>query len=210
MAILPSNVPTEGTLPLIVMDHLDGYLRRRPANATLRAWAKFEETERRHIYFEWFTHCLGKRWSGFQSLVDDAATAFLMSFEAGFQLLLEESFKNGQAMDKWLETRPEYDLVCRGLRTMRNAEAHLSATSLGLQVNSASYSIFGSGGDPGRIVLWVFPTMDPAKLPRSTKLDVGSGELALWNDLVEATAVSQIMRRGLAGLHRVLEAAEII
>lgn len=208
MSVLPGNVPVDGSLRLIVIDHLDHYLQRRPPQASLEAWSKWEECERRYIYFEWFTHGIGKKRDGFRSLINDAATAFLMSFEATLQVLGEERFQGrGADLDRWLSQQREYDVRCRGLRAMRNTVAHLRAEELAVQHGNRTFSIFGAT-DPGETTPWVLPPLEKAKLPRSPKLDVAAGELATWNQLVAQTPLADLMRHGLSRLRAILIAAE--
>ena len=105
-----------------------------------------------------------------------------MSFEATLQLIADQVFEgDGGRLATWLKEQEAYDLAFRGLRTMRNSEAHVVASSLDVQHGERAYSIFATGGDAGEVVPWILPPLAAEILPRSKKLDVIAGELEEWN-----------------------------
>ena len=209
MTILPGYIPTEGNLPLIVIDVLDPQIVRRPEMASLLAWDKLQESERRWIYYEWFARGVGKKRTGFRSLIDDAVSAYLLSFESTLQVLSEELFEGrGKRLDSWLETQPDYDLTCRGIRTLRNTVAHVRPAPTNIQHEMKAHSIFASGGDSGVIVPWVLPPLENTMLPRQCKLRESAGEVDQWNRLVGETPVGRVMSSGIRSLLKLVTAAD--
>ena len=132
MSNYPGDIPLRGSIGFIMFDDLKEYIVTIPQGAVLRAWPKLRELERRWLYFEWFTHGVAKKPEGFRSLLDDAASAYLMTFEAVIQMMGDQFGQAASQLTAWLEALPPdvYDLTCRGLRTLRNIEAHVRPGNL--------------------------------------------------------------------------------
>jgi hypothetical protein len=179
-----------------------------PPGAALRAWPKLQEAERRWIYFEWFTHGVAKEGTGYTTLLDDTASAYLMTFEAVLQMVGNQIGKSGDRLTAWLKTLPPdvYDLTCRGLRTLRNIEAHVRPGNLERVGNQLGASLFASGSDPGLTLPWCFTALTPIELPRTRHLTVA--ELPDWRELVESNLAATVMRDGVQRLYAIGQLAE--
>ena len=99
-------------------------------------------------------------------------------------------------LNAWLKRLPSdtYDLTCRGLRTIRNIEAHLRPGSLKVRGTEPGFSIFGTGADPGQTLPWCFAKLTEGELPKTSHLEVS--ELPAWQALVESTLAASLMHEG--------------
>jgi hypothetical protein len=148
MPPLPGNVARYGSVDLLDLDQMPYEIARRPKGATLAAWEKLEETERRWTMFDWATFVVPDA-NRNTMLLKDFSTAFLLSFEATLQILLDEcSFPD---FDGWLRSQPLYDIECRGLRTLRHLEAHIRPGNLSVQRDATVYSRFAHSATGGTI-----------------------------------------------------------
>ncbi len=208
MSNYPGDIPLRGSIGFIMFDDLKEYIVTIPQGAVLRAWPKLRELERRWLYFEWFTHGVAKKPEGFRSLLDDAASAYLMTFEAVIQMMGDQIGETGHQLTAWLEALPSdaYDLTCRGLRTLRNIEAHVRPGNLERVGNQLGASVFASGADPGHTLPWCFAALTPNELPRTSHLTVA--ELSDWQALVESNLAAKIMRDGVQRLYAIAQLGE--
>jgi hypothetical protein len=200
--ILPSNVASYGSVPLVDLDHYD-FAVRRPKHSTLRAWAKLEETDRRSIMFDWATFVIHEQ-NRNTTLLNDFASAFLLSFEATLQVVQDE--KRFADFEGWLKSQAAYDLRCRGLRTLRHLEAHVRAGTLSVNHQARSISRFAHSTTGGTIA-WSWRALEPADLAqlRSSKLDIA--ELPRWNAEAADLLCLGLMRHGVGALVQLLTAA---
>ncbi|MEZ4424824.1 MAG: hypothetical protein R3E98_15540 [Gemmatimonadota bacterium] len=196
---LPSNVPRYDSVDLIDFDHLEArFVVSATPPVAAAAWTKLAETERRLDHFDWALHVVREP-RRLERFIRDLATAFLMSFEATLQILTTERLHGG--LDRWIEGRAEYDVVCRGLRTLRNLEAHVQPVELTASSLTDS-SRFVAGIESGRRTFWLFPTLTPTDLdrlmPHGRKLR--AEECDAWNATVASHSARDLMTRGLRSL----------
>ena len=204
---LPSNVAHfQGLTDIPDFDLLEPRFVFPPSKPRLRAWKRLQEVERRIDHFEWLLHIARKPYP-LPRTVGDFATSYLLSFESCVQLLKKE-FMGG--FDQWLATQTSYDLVCRGIQTLRNLEAHIRVGGLSNAYFEHGNSRFAAGGDSGQTVAWHFSPISGEEyeelLPRGRKLL--ASELPDWNQLTEAHLVEELMRRGVTSLANIVKQAE--
>lgn len=111
------------SVPLPQFDVLARQLVHRPATTSVtKAWGKLDQLERRLDAFDWA--CMVVRDPRrCDTFVSDLAFAFILGFESTWQVLSREAGKR----EAWLDDQAAYDMPCRGLRTLRNLEAHIQA-----------------------------------------------------------------------------------
>lgn len=200
---LPSYIPRCDTVELIDLDNLEYMVARRPANATLRAWSKLEETERRWTMFDWGCFVL-LRPNRCTRLLADFASAYLLSFEATLQILKDEKFPTG-SFEIWLNSQPAYGMECRGLRTLRQLEAHIRAGAISPSRVTA-YSRF-AGTSSGGSAAWYWPPITQAELASLRDPKLAPQDLSDWNKLSEEILVLGLMREGVVALTKLLNSA---
>jgi len=197
----------------------------KPASSKLRAWSKLEECERRLKMYEW-TELLVDPLStqkGHRILLDDTMVAFILSFETTIQVLKDQyKVSNNPKFRSWLENQSAYDVQVRGMRTLRNLEAHVEHKGISKHVGVVAHVRVGVGsnkgtkdspgdgmsrmsGMSGRWQLPHLETGDRAKLRHPSILE---GELSKWNALVTSTDASGILRNSLEQLKCILLFAE--
>lgn len=200
---LPSSIPRYGSVELLDLDEVPYEIARKPANATLRAWPKAEETERRWTMFDWATWAIPEH-NRNSRLLRDFASAYLMSFEATLQVLSHElSLKS---FDDWLKQQSAYDLTCRGLRTLRHLEAHIRLGHVAVNRNMAAISRFASTSLGGQVA-WTWVPIALRDLRELKYPKIEESELDQWNTLCTSTLALDLMRRGIAALAAFLTAA---
>lgn len=205
--MLASHVPRYGSVDLIDFDALESRLVCRPQSATSRAWATLEEAERRLDYFDWLVHVVREP-ARMRRFAGDLITAYLLTFEATLQIVKHESFPT-TGFDRWLSQQSSYDIVCRGLRTLRNLEAHIRSAGATHSSQLQEYSRFAGGIDGGCTVPWLLPPISPSEygelLPAGRKLL--ASELAQWNQEAEQRSAAHLMRHGVERLIELVIAA---
>lgn len=202
MPQLPGSIARYGSVDLLDLDHIELYFIAR-APGFPRAGAKLQETERRWVMFDWATFMIHERGRN-EALFRDLASAFLLSFEATLQVAKEEG---GIAdFETWLRARPAYDLITRGLRTLRHLEAHVRPGVFTADHASQVHSRFAHSALGGTIG-WRWEAISGADLAkvttRNSKLAVT--ELDDWNVKAADLLALGLMRHGLASLKAILE-----
>jgi hypothetical protein len=204
---LASHIPRYNAVELIDFDALEPEIVRRPPGARLRAWAKLEEAERRVDAFDWVTHVVRepRRLTRF---IGDFVSAYLLTFEATLQIAQEQAVP--ERFQGWLDCQPDYDVLCRGLRTLRNLEAHIRAGALTAARQRSAHSRFAGGTDPAQTVAWLLPPISVADLQSLKKSGrkISESELGTWNALVESEVASELMREGVRRLLTIVSQAE--
>lgn len=202
---LPSNVGVYNSVPLPAFDFLERRYIRPDHHCTLAAWSKARETERRLDAFEWLAH-VAREPRGIESFVCDLSTAYLLSFESALQLLKDERFPKKGEFDKWLRPRPENDILFRGLRTLRQLEAHIRAGAM-TQRQVGGHSRF-TGSEGGSNIGWRWAPVTVAEFNALDIKRLDSTELVTWNLALEDQLAMELMRGGLERLVRLFDEAE--
>ena len=200
---LPSHVARYDSVELLDIDQLPYLIAVRPANASLRAWSKLEETERRWTMFDWGTFVVTHP-NRCERMFRDFGSAYLMSFEATIQVLLQERFPDErQRREPWLRQQPAYDFLCRGLRTLRHLEAHVRSGHVIARRDARVYSRFAGASTGGTVPRhWERVDRGDFALLQTPRID--ASELPQWNDLCDERPVLALMRDGLLQLHELV------
>jgi hypothetical protein len=204
MPTLPGNVAGEA-VHLISLDATAYEYAKRPAGATLAAWSRFEETERRWIMFEWATFAIVDQ-RGHSLLFHDLASAYLLSLEAALQVLRTE--RSDPDFAGWLRSHSEYNLAFRGLRTLRHLSAHVRAVAIDVNRRSAVVSRFAHSTTGGTLG-WRWQPLSAEDLQSLDRPRLTAAELGDWNRLNDEMLVIGLMRSGLATLRTLLRSAEM-
>lgn len=183
----------------------------KPEGARLRGWKKLEETERRLMMLRWVIAVTDNSQPQHHTLIDDCETAFLLAFEATLQLLKQELVDTGrpgfEAMVRSvLSGKGDADIIFRGIRTLRNLEAHVEA-----ELTTAKIYLNLTGESQHRVTRqWQFRPLTAAILKSlHTKHITDPGELDRWNVIVQATSVDEVMETGLRELALVVTEGEV-
>ncbi len=207
MSHLPGNVPHFSTF-LVDFDHLDPIYVRRPHGAQLQSsWDKLDELERRIHAFDWASMVIRDS-RQCTTFIGDLATAFILGLEATFQVLSRE--RDQPHFEAWLATLPAYSLQCRGLRTLRNLEAHIKAGALRASAaNGHVYTRFTNSSVTQPAVGWRLPHISQTEYnslkPHGRKL--ASSEVDNWNNCVDSQFAANIFRDGLISLVAIVKQA---
>ena len=152
-----------------------------PTGARVSAWSKLRECERRLVMFEWVESLTDSRKAQHRILLDDTVSAFLLAFEATLQFLRDQFASCANAPDfwPWLSQQSEYDVVVRGLGTLRHLEAHVESKPLrsAIDFNVSASSV-------SRV--WQLKKLEPADLDRLTRSRLEEAELETWNAIVDS------------------------
>jgi hypothetical protein len=155
--------------------------------------------------FDWAVWAFAK--PGLVLFLKDLASAYLLSFEAALEFLKEECFDSRRDFETWLAQRSEYDLECRGLRTLRHLEAHIRPGTISAQVGVFADSRF-AGSTPGGRTTWSWAPISLADFDALHAPALARGELGAWNDRCVSLHVRGLMLHGLEQLRGILAAAE--
>jgi len=175
-----------------------------PDGATLRAWNKYQECERRLAIYRWAEGRNDPAQPRQRVLLDDCESAIFLTFEATLQLTKNEFPKTSGSFDRWLQNLPAYDIAMRGIRTLRHLEAHVEASP------ASSTIVAVQGSSPSLSRTWRlknFTDRDPIRL-RSCPLE--AVHLAEWNALVNERSAKEVFKAALLQLGMVLRDADTI
>jgi len=140
--------------------------------------------------------------------VDDELGVFLLCLESALQILREESATQHPAkgrFNKWIGDQPGYDILLKGLRTLRHFEAHVQPrpTEKRATIN-AGHLTFVEGRlfrEPGPLHVagsFLLPQVDAEDLKRLLSPALSEPELPAWNDLRTSDDAEVLLGRGLA------------
>lgn len=143
-------------------------------------------------------------------LLNDAVSAFLLTFEAIIQYIKNQVSKtrSGSMFDVWLKTLPENDVLLRGLRTLRHFEAHVEPKPLPRVVNlKIEENLSGGDTHTETTARWVLQELKPGDL---TKVDrpLKKVDIPDWNTTVAHMDAPTIFEKGLENLEKILQRAE--
>jgi hypothetical protein len=178
----------------------------RPSGASLRAWPKLEETERRLAVFSWVTAITDPNQPQYHTFLDDCETGFLMAFEATLQFLKDQFKVDGvqPPFEEWLKLHQagrSEDIFLRGIRTLRHLEAHVRA-----ELPHSLIVVVASRPHVKR--QWQLPPLTEAHLDKLWTPRLEAADLTTWNRCVESTSAEDVMTRALSELADVVEDAE--
>lgn len=175
-----------------------------PPKTKVRAWSKLRESERRLGMYKWIEKHIDPGTPRHRVLLNDAVSAFLLSFEATLQFL-ENQFPQSTFWP-WLRQQPKYDVCVRGLRVLRHFEAHVESKLAGRAI------VVVAGGtrpeDSEVSCTWKLHELQQQDINRLRNPPLEPADITDWNKLASASDVANIFTEGLWKLRAILEAAE--
>jgi hypothetical protein len=174
-------------------------------------WGKLKECERRLALYSWVESRNDPSKAQHRVFLDDCIGALLLSYESTLQYV-KEAFDSSVAQggfEGWLSDQPEYDIAVRGLRTLRNIEAHVRS----VPTQSSIVAVIGGSLRDGRSAVavsrtWRLPTLAEADLHALRTPRIQSSEIEEWNALVESKSSQELLTEGLEKLRALVVAAE--
>jgi hypothetical protein len=187
-----------------------------PIDSRIDAWVKLREAERRLTMFKWVEQHNDHANPQHRVLLDDSASAFLLTFEAAIQFLkdqLNRSVNRSETFpqfDTWFAGQPQNDIHVKGLRTLRLFEAHVEAKPIPRTIHVHINASFGGRKSGAEIAgcTWQLPKLTPAHLQKLYSPRLSGADLSDWNTLVVNLDAKTIFAEGLQRLKCVLETAE--
>jgi hypothetical protein len=173
-----------------------------PANSRIPAWQKLRECERRWVYFKWAESLNDPAKAEHRIVLDDALSAYLLSYEATIQYIKDAFIRSPGTPDfnQWISARPEHDILVRGLRTLRHLEAHVED----VPIASLIRAVIGAGVSR----TWKLPALHQRDLQKLRAPNISSAELQDWNDLVDQSSAEELLESSLSKLKAILSSAE--
>lgn len=168
----------------------------------LVAWAKLRECERRVATYTWAESNNDISNPQYRVLLNDALSALLMTIEAVFQLLKLECFSGTKELEAWLTLQHEYDVLLRGLRTLRHLEAHVESKPV------AGHITVVVGWPTNR--RWSLQSLDAKDLERLRKPPLSVDMLPEWNELVGQRCNVDLFQYALQKLQILLERSKAL
>lgn len=109
------------------LDHFVYEIAIPSPTSCLTAGRKLQECERRLAVYRWAEWRVDPRTAQNRVLLNDAVSAFLLTFEATLQFVQDHfsKMKLKPGFGDWLKDVPQNDLLVRGIRTLRHFEAHV-------------------------------------------------------------------------------------
>ncbi len=198
-------------------DNFEYKIAVKPVDSRVFAWSKLCECERWLEYFKWVEGLIHPGKGDHRVLLDDAKNAFLLCFEATIQYLKSQfadefgEDAGAQRFNNFLNYHSEYDLVIKGIRTLRHIEAHIE-TKL---VPSKVVVVIGGSRTNGTSTTglsrsWHVPSLKGSDFQKLRRPPLANEHLSDWNKMVENTHASNIFADGLKKLKSILEDAEKI
>ena len=159
---------------------------------------KLQELRRRLATYRWAESLNDPFTPQFRVLLDDAESAFLLTFEAALQFLRADfTMRRGAGgFGTWFKTAPQNDVAVRALRTLRHLEAHVEAR---LPHSEIRVQVEG-GRDPSRPFLereWRLPELTVADLSKLERPQLTREDLAEWNAIATTRSAAAIFEHGL-------------
>jgi hypothetical protein len=186
-------------LPVPDYEHFQYSFSPAELPGELAAWAKLRECERRVATYVWAESNNDAANPQYRVLLNDALSALLMTIEAVLQFLKDEYFSKPMELETWLSSQPEYDVLLRGLRTLRHFEAHVES-------KPAAGHITIVVGEPTKR-RWSLQALSASDLVKLRKPPLTVDLLADWNGLVDRSRNVDVFRLALQKLKMLLERA---
>ena len=170
------------------------------------AYVKFRETERRLAMVKFAFDQNGESNPRFRVFLNDAVSAFLLTFEATIQFIQQGW---GDNYFIWLGNQSEYDTYVRGLRTLRHFEAHVEPRQIPRQVNlHISSTLGGSSVKSEPTSTWKLSTLTEADLKKLKTKPLPLERLEEWNLFVNSYDALTIFQVGTFRLLNLIQNAE--
>jgi hypothetical protein len=190
------------------LEDLNYQLAIPPDNYKVDAWDKLKECERRLVVYRWAESLNDPRKADRRVTLNDAVSAFLLTFEATLQFVKDQFERTPAApsqFEAWLRTQTQYDTLIRGLRTLRHFEAHVEQHPAGRKIIATK-----GAGDHSVSATWHLPQLNTTDLEKLRTHPLTDPELPDWNRLVADTRVDSLLESGIIRLGGILHLAETV
>lgn len=184
-----------------------------PPISSVEAWAKLRECERRLALYAWAEARNDPAKAQHRILLDDCLSALLLSYEATLQYVKDQFSRSASQVQfsSWLSQQPDYDVVVKGLRTLRHIEAHVEDVSIQSLIKAILGGSLPDGTSATQVSrTWKLPKLDQDDLNKLRTPPIRPSELPDWNSLVDQRPAEQMLSDGLARLRGILAAAELV
>lgn len=189
-------------------EHFSYTLVKQPQPAKLLAWSKLKECERRLTMYKWVEQNNNPARPHQLVLLNDALSAFLLSFEAAIQHVADQYDARGiaPAFGQWLVQQPENNELVKGVRTLRHLEAHVQSYPVAGHIKAVI------GGGPSSITRrWSLQELQINDIQRLDRPKLKtSSDLATWNSLVQSHNVNTLLSDALDRLNTLMLRLESI
>ena len=182
-----------------------------PANAKVSAWAKLKEAERRIAMYQWTETENDPGAAQHRILLNDAVSAFLLSFESTIQFLKDQWHKAGlRDFDQWLKSQPSHDLTVRAIRTLRHFEAHVEPKPIPRNIKVTIGVVAGPSDNDIQVesCTWHLPRLSSADLQLLQRPVLDAVDIQPWQQLASSTNAAAQFEHALRQLAAILLAAE--
>lgn len=166
---------------------------------------KLRECERRLVYFKWVESKNEPGQPKHRIILDDALSAFLLSYEATLQYIKYKFNQNriDPNFDNWIKNQPENDILLKGLRTLRHLEAHVEH-----KPTPSLVKVKVGSGFVERI--WRLPLLTKEDIEKLKYPKINSAECEDWKSLVNSNSVDDLLEKSLHNLKKILLSANNI
>jgi hypothetical protein len=180
-----------------------------PANTKILAWGKLRECERRLAIYRWAAELNNPRTPQHRVLLNDAVSAFLLTYEATVQFLKNQFgvTPNAPDFDQWLLSQPEYDITVRGIRTLRHFEAHVESKP---QPRTVRISLSVGASERLDGVDWKLPKLQSSDIAKLRNSPLKPQHLPDWHLIVDGNDAPAVFGTCLSRLKDILSRAEAL
>lgn len=188
------------------LDVFEHPLSNVPEGATLRAWTKLQETERRLAVAVWAMWRTEPESGEHRVLAEDLVGAFFYSFEAVVQVLKEEieALRGQEWFRQWIAAHPNSTVTLRGIRTIRTFAVHVDDIR-----SDSGVSISVVAGRGGTITRgWRLPWLTPEALRDLKSPKLTEDELDAWKELRANWPAAYLMEQALKDLRQIISDAQ--
>lgn len=170
-------------------------------------WAKFQEAERRLATYRFVKAHTDPGTADYRILLDDAVSAFLLTFEATIQFLREQLRQSKPTLKfaAWFAAQSGGDICVDGVRALRHFHAHIEPRPTARTVNIT----FGARNGQITSCIWKLPEFTSGqlcKLHQPPALPYSS--LPAWNSMVTSVDAEEVFEKALLKLRDVITYAE--
>jgi hypothetical protein len=183
-----------------------------PAHPKLAAWGKLYECERRLEMYKWIERINDPAKAQRRIILNDSVSAFLLTFEATIQFLKDQCchISQMQPFDDWLKRQLTYDVIVKGLRTLRHFEAHVESHQNGRNIKVAiDRSIPNRTSQISVLATWHLQQLSQTDLAKLKRHPLAIEDLKDWNALVVRKDISSLFVQGINNIHPILQSAEL-
>lgn len=193
------------------LDNFEYEITIFPSTTNVIAWKKLQECERRLAVYKWAEGRIDARTGRNRVFLNDAVSAFLLTFEATLQTLKDQFNKMNIKLqfEEWIKTIRENDLLVRGLRTLRHLEAHIEPKPPPRNIDIViGDSMYDGSSESSMSCEWRLPRLNADDLNKLKRPRIELSEIDDWNTIVSRNDVPALFIRSLNNLKTIVNEAE--